>query len=185
MESQVRHGFVAEYLYSLQKCEEMLVLWDKEMAELECHFNLREKHSKSKKLKVASSSSKTRMVIGTSEAFMNASECVPCIADTKSRPREMYRIKDCRSKNMLKRVFPVGELEQLNQRLKMLEEDMENMKQAILRQVKEKRRLVNRIYHYFQCMQYMLWHRSEVKGEQLYQKRSIIKTPKFITQGEM
>ncbi|KAI9110240.1 hypothetical protein K1719_018682 [Acacia pycnantha] len=78
-----------------------------------------------------------------------------------------------------KRVFPVGELKHINQRLKILEEDMETMKKAILWHVKEKRRLVKRIYHYFQCMQYMLLHRSKAtKGEQVCHQKLIMKTPK-------
>ncbi|XP_028795928.1 uncharacterized protein LOC114751420 [Neltuma alba] len=114
------------------------------------------------------------MVIESSEAFSNASECLSSVADTRSRRREMYRIKDCR----MKRVLQVDELEHLNQRLKILEEDTESVKQAILWHVKEKRGLVNRIYHYFQRMQYMLSHRRGVKGEQVCREKLIMKTPK-------
>ncbi|KAF7814396.1 uncharacterized protein G2W53_028365 [Senna tora] len=69
----------------------------------------------------------------------------------------------------------------LDQHLKILEEEMDSMKRAILWHVKQRKRLINKIHFYFQCMQ-MLWQRSdEVKGD-LFHVKFIMNSPKLIDQ---
>jgi hypothetical protein len=100
---------------------------------------------------------------------MNSSSGIKLLTDSMasaakkivSSSRDKLCISSCKGKGVLQ----AGVVEQLNHRLKILEEETETMKKDIFGALEERRNLVNEIIEQFQIIQHHLRNQNQVIGE--------------------
>ncbi|XP_021298327.1 uncharacterized protein LOC110427198 isoform X1 [Herrania umbratica] len=98
------------------------------------------------------------------------------VSRVPSYPRSKICSSFCKGKGV---VLQASEAEQLNTRLKILEEENEIMKLALLETAMERKELVNEICHLFQTLQhYSLHHKDEEDGHRSSYGSLILKPSK-------
>lgn len=75
---------------------------------------------------------------------------------TKRLPMSCPRVEDCRDSSKGKAVLWGGrsEVEELNERLKILEEETEILKEALFWSMEERKNMMNEIYQHFRVLQF-------------------------------
>jgi len=107
---------------------------------------------------------------------MKSSSGINLLTDSvASAPKKILKPPSC---SRGKGVLQAGVVEQLNDRLKILEEETETMKEDIFGALEERRQLVNEIFEQFQIIQHHLFLQNQVIGETCCDDTLISNSPK-------
>lgn len=107
---------------------------------------------------------------------MSSSSGIKLLTDSMaSAPKKIAKPPSC---SRGKGVLQAGVVEQLNDRLKILEEETETMKKDIFGALEERRELVNEIFEQFQIIQHHLCLQNQVIGETCCDGTLIANSPK-------